>query len=137
MSGELSDVNVLAVLASTLGAFVLGAVYYGAFGDRLLALRGTGGPDAEATPPPWKLGVELARCAVVAAVVAGLAAVGGIGSIGAGALLGLALWAAFPVVLLAGSVIWEDVNPGLAALHAGDWLAKLVLVAVVVSVWQG
>jgi hypothetical protein len=39
-------------------------------------------------------------------------------------------------VLLTGSVIWEDVPRKLAAIHAGDWLVKLLAVAIVVSVWQ-
>jgi hypothetical protein len=136
MSGELSDISVLAVAAATLAAFIAGAAYYGVLADRLVALRGADPAAAEATPPPWKLAVELVRCALVAAVVAALAALAEVDSAGEGALLGLALWTAFPFVLLTGSVIWENVRPGLAALHAGDWLAKLLLVAVVVSVWQ-
>ena len=135
MSGELSDISVPAVLAATAGSFLLGVAYYGVLGDRLVALRGADPAEAEATPPPWKLGVEALRCLTVAAVVAGLVALGDIESFGEGALLGLALWAGFPVVLLAGSALWEDVNPRLAGLHAGDWLAKLLLVAVVVSLW--
>ena len=35
-----------------------------------------------------------------------------------------------------GSVIREDVPVGVAALHAGDWLLKLLLVAVIVTVWR-
>lgn len=47
--------------------------------------------------------------------------------------MALALWAAFPLVLLTGSVVWENVPPALAAIHAGDWLAKLMVIAVIVS----
>ncbi len=58
----------------------------------------------------------------------------------AGALrLALALWVAFPVVLLVGSVTQENVPWKLAAIHAGDWLAlapKLLIVAVIVNVWR-
>ncbi len=39
-------------------------------------------------------------------------------------------------MLLAGSVIWENVPWKLAALHAGDWLVKLLVIAVIVSVWH-
>lgn len=53
-----------------------------------------------------------------------------------GLLLGLALWIGFPLVLWTGAIIWESTSAKLAALHAGDWLAKLLVVAVIVGVWQ-
>jgi hypothetical protein len=31
--------------------------------------------------------------------------------------------------------MWEKVPPKLAAIHAGDWLLKLLVIAVIVSVW--
>jgi hypothetical protein len=51
-------------------------------------------------------------------------------------LLGLALWLAFPVILLLGSVVHERVPWQLAALHAGDWLVKLLVVSLVVGTWS-
>jgi hypothetical protein len=48
-------------------------------------------------------------------------------------LLALVLWVAFPLVLLTGSIIWERVPWQTAAIHAGDWLLKLLLVALVVG----
>jgi hypothetical protein len=33
-------------------------------------------------------------------------------------------------------VIWDDVPPRLAVIHAGDWLLKLVLIAAIVGSWQ-
>jgi hypothetical protein len=92
--------------------------------------------DAGDQPPPWKLGAELARCLLVAAVVAGLAAQAAIDDWAGGVLLGLALWIGLPLVLWTGAIIHEDTPWKLAAIHAGDWLAKLVLVAVIVSVLQ-
>ena len=50
--------------------------------------------------------------------------------------LGLALWIGFPVILLLGSVVHEKVPWRLAALHAGDWLVKLLLIAVIVGIWE-
>ncbi len=34
------------------------------------------------------------------------------------------------------ALMWERTPWRLAALHAGDWLVKLLVVAVIVSVWQ-
>ncbi len=50
--------------------------------------------------------------------------------------LGALLWIGFPVVLLVGSVIWENVPWKLAAIHAGDWLVKLLLVTIIVGLWR-
>jgi hypothetical protein len=64
------DVNLLAVLAATVAAFICGGAYY--------AVVGAQPASANEPMPPWKL----------------------------------------------------------AAVHGGDWLAKLLLVAVIVTVWQ-
>jgi Protein of unknown function (DUF1761) len=44
-------------------------------------------------------------------------------------LLGLALWIGFPFVLWTGAVVHEKTPWKLAAIHAGDWLPKLLAVA--------
>ena len=72
----------------------------------------------------------------MAAVVACLAAQGDIDDWTGGLLLGLALWIGFPFVLWVGAMIWENTPRTLAIIHAGDWLAKLLVVAVIVSIWQ-
>jgi hypothetical protein len=82
------------------------------------------------------LALELGKALVVAAVVAGLVSLQGITEIGGAVGLAIALWMAFPVVLLIGSVTQEGVPWRLAAIHAGDWLAKLLIIAVVTSVWR-
>ena len=69
-------------------------------------------------------------------VVAGLASQGGIDDWTGGLLLGLALWIGFPLVLWTGAMIWENTPSRLAAVHGGDWLVKLLVVGVIVSVWQ-
>jgi hypothetical protein len=128
------DVDVLGVLLATLAAFAIGFAYYTAFGERLAAVS-----DAAARaeqPPPWKLAVELLRCLLVAAVAAGLAAQGEIDEWTGGLCLGLALWVGFPLVLWIGAVVWENAPRALAVIHAGDWLAKLLAVGVIVSVLQ-
>ena len=51
-------------------------------------------------------------------------------------LLGLALWIGFPFVLWAGAMLHESTPWRLAAIHAGDWLVKLLLIAVIVTAWS-
>ncbi|MGH2969265.1 MAG: DUF1761 domain-containing protein [Solirubrobacteraceae bacterium] len=128
------DVNVLAVLVATIAAFVSGATYYAMFGRQLAEVSDAAAAGEQ--PPPWKLAVELVRCLIIAAVVAGLASRGAIEEWTGGLLLGLALWIGFPLVLWMGAMIHENTPWKLAVIHAGDWLAKLLVVGVIVSVWQ-
>ena len=76
------------------------------------------------------------RPSVLATVVAGLARRGEIEHWTGGLLLGVALWIAFPFVLWTGAMIWENTSPKLAAIHAGDWLVKLLVIGIIVSVWR-
>jgi hypothetical protein len=128
------DVAFLPVLVAGIAAFALGGTYYAVLGEQLAAVSAAAA--ASEQPPPWKLAVELLRCLLLAAVVAGLAVRGEVDEWRGGLLLGAALWIGFPLVLWIGGVIHENTPWKLAAIHAGDWLAKLLVVAVIVSVWQ-
>lgn len=120
---------VAGIAVAAFATFVLSSIYYvllspveqRALGDRALD-RGR--------PGPAKVVAELVRTAVVAAGFAWVADQAGLLSLSGSLLLALVLWVAFPVVLLTGSIIWERVPWQTAAIHAGDWLLKLVLIAV-------
>ncbi len=131
--------NYWAIGVAAVAAFVAAGGYYVAFGEVLETFS-----SAPAEMPPWLLGVEVAKHFVIAAVVAGLATGIGITAwprvssrCSRAVLLGLALWLAFPVILLLGSVVHEKVPWQLAALHAGDWLVKLLIVSLIVGIWRG
>jgi len=126
--------NYLAIIVAAIAVFVFAAGYY----IVLARQRATLSPAAAARsrPPAWLTGLELLNSLVVAAVVAGLVALAGIGDVGGALKLALALWVAFPVVLLVGSVTQENVPWKLGAIHSGDWLAKLVIISVIVTVWH-
>ena len=126
------DLDLLAVLAATVAAFVSGGTYYAVFGAQLAEVsNAAGGP-----MPPWKLAVELLRCLILSAVVAGLASQGEIDEWTGALVLGLALWIGFPFVLWSGAMIHESTPWKLAVIHGGDWLVKLLLIAVLVTVLQ-
>ncbi|MGH2787771.1 MAG: DUF1761 domain-containing protein [Actinomycetota bacterium] len=86
-------------------------------------------------PAVWKLLVEIVRSLVVASVLAGLAAELDIEDWTGAVALGFAVWIGFPVVLWTGAIMWEKVLWKLAAVHAGDWLVKVLIIAVVVGIW--
>lgn len=125
------EMNYFAIIVAAVAAFLAAGGYYAALGKQLEKFSG-----APADMPPWLLAVEVVKHLVVAVVVAGLAAGIGITAWPTAVLLGLALWVGFPVILLLGSVLHEKVQFQLAALHAGDWLVKLLLIAVIVGVWK-
>ena len=126
---------VLAVVVAAVTVFVVSSVWYVVFAKSRSALLGTPAA-AEEKPSPAKVLLELGRSALVAAVIAGLASELELTSVGPVLVLGLALFAGFPFVLLTGSVIWDGVKPQLAAIHAGDWLLKLLVISLVVGLFR-
>jgi hypothetical protein len=128
------DINVLAVLAAGIVAFFVGFAYYALLGDQLATVSEAAAVDDR--PPPRKVAVEILRCLLLPVVIVGLASRADIEGWGGGLLLGLALWIGFPFVLWVGAVIHENTPLKLAAIHAGDWLIKLVVVGLIATVWR-
>jgi hypothetical protein len=126
-------VNLLAILVSAVAAFVISGGYYGLLGHRLASLSAAYAGEGRSTGAT--VVVEVVRNLVLAASVAGLARGLGLDGPGPALLFALVLWVAFPVILLTGSVFHERVPPLLATIHAGDWLLKLAVIAVVVTLW--
>lgn len=128
------DVDILAVLAATIVAFALSSTYYVVLGDRLA--RVSEAAAAAEQPPLWQIAAEVLRTVTIVAVVAGLASQTDTDEWTGGLVLGLALWLGFPLMLWAGAMLHERTPWQLAAIHAGDWLIKLLAVTVIVSIWQ-
>jgi Protein of unknown function (DUF1761) len=129
------ELNWLAVVVAAVVAFVVSAVYYVALSGPLSRLSDAYAETGD-RPSPATIIVELLRNLVVATIVAGLVTLIGVADIGGAILAGLALWAGFPVVILVGSVVHERVPPALAAIHIGDWLLKLLIISVIVTLWR-
>jgi hypothetical protein len=129
------EVNWIAIVVSAVAVLIVSAIYYVALSGPLSRLSDAYANTGE-RPAAWTFAVELVRGLVVATVVAGLAVLIDVTDIGGAILLGLALWIGFPVVLLVGSVVHERVPAALAAIHTGDWLLKLLIIATIVTVWR-
>ena len=130
MSGQ----NYLAIGGATVAAFVFSSAWYIGFGKLRAQLSSAAA--AGARPPIWMMPAELVRTLVVASVLAGLASHLRISDVFGAVQLASALWIGFPFILLSGSVLYENVPWKLAAIHAGDWLGKLLIISVIVSVWR-
>jgi hypothetical protein len=126
--------NPVAVAVATVVAFLLSGGYYAVLSGRLARLSPAyaepGGTSAV------KVVLELVRTMVVAVVIAGLVGATGVDGLGPALLLAVLLWVGFPAVLLSGSVLHEAVPPQLAAIHAGDWLLKLLVITGIVGAWR-
>ena len=133
-------VTYLPVLVAAVVVFVLGWLWYSPllFYKPWMRLRGMDpvAAMAGAKMPAGKLLIELVRCLVLAYVIARFTALLGVGSWMGAVHLGLFLWIGFPVILLTGSIIWENVPWKVAAIHAGDWLVKMLVISIIVSVWH-
>ena len=128
------DLNYAAIVAASVAVFVVSSVYYVLLSGRLAELSPVYADTSR--PAAWKIAQEPVRALVTAIVVAGLTRLLGIVDLAGAVQLAIALWIGFPAMLLAGSVIHENVPPMLAAIHAGDWLLKLLIVGVLVSLWR-
>jgi hypothetical protein len=126
--------NVAAVLVATVLTVIFSAGWYISMRARAAAF----GADwaTRSRPPRWQLPLTFVRALVVAVVVGWLLQLTTITDVGSAIGLALALWLAFPVVLLVGSVAQEKVPLALASIHAIDWLAKLLIIAIVLTVWH-
>jgi hypothetical protein len=128
-------VNVRAVLVAAVVAFVASAVWYIAFSKQRAALS----PAAAAStghPQPTQMLLEFGRNLVLAFVLAYLVGHTNVTIAARAAVLGLLLWIGFPVILLSGSVMYEGIPWRLGAIHAGDWLIKLLLMTMILAVWR-
>jgi len=131
-------VNYWAIIVSALAAFALSFVWYSAFAEPMLRLH-PGRPDTPAAmmrPAAWKMLVEVGRNLILASVLARLARGLAVSTWTAAAGLAVLLWVGFPFVLWTGAILWENVPLELAAIHAGDWLLKLLAITVIVGVWR-
>jgi hypothetical protein len=128
-------INPTAIGAAALAAFVVCTVWYIVFAKHRRELS-EAAAGATRRPPPLKIAGELIRNILLAGALAYVLVHTGVTGAAGTMRLGLILWIGFPVVLLTGSAMWEDVPWKLAAIHAGDWLVKLLVMIVIVDLWR-
>jgi len=132
----LLGINYLATGAAALAAFVGSLVWYIAFGRELAKVSAAFAAALKQRRQPWKLLVVLAESLVLAWVLAYLIVHLGANGLLAGVGLGALLWVGLSAMQWASSIVWENVPLKLAAIHAGDWLLKLVVIGAILGVWR-
>ena len=132
------DINPIAVLAAAAAAFVTGALWNSAllFGNANMRLRGLDPAAASQAMPVRQMAAEFVRCIVMATVLAVLIAWVAPAALTGALCLAIVLWIGFPAAYLTGAVIWEGLDWRLYAIHVGDALVKMILMAMIIA-WLG
>jgi hypothetical protein len=129
-------VNYWAVVAAAVAAFVASSVWYTIFANTWMELRGIDpATAADMGTPVWAMLFVVVQSLVVAFMLAYFVVHLGIGDWKGAVRLGALVWI-LPASILLGSVVHEDVPLMLAAIHAGDWLVKLLLMSIILGVWR-
>lgn len=120
----------MVVILAAVSAFVASSLWYSPvlFGRQFLALSGFA---ASARPDGFKAAAELLRNLLLASVTGWLLARQQVHTLRAALGFAALLWLGFPVILLSGSVLWQQVPPQLALIHSGDWLMKILLMTLI------
>ena len=128
--------NYLAVLVAAVAAFVVSSAWYTIFGNAWMELRGIDpATAADTATSAWTMLFVVVQSLVVAFMLAYFIVHLGIVDWKGAVRLGALVWV-FPAMILLGSVVHENVPLMLAAIHAGDWLVKLLLMSVILGVWR-
>ena len=128
--------NYWAVMVAAVVAFVGSSVWYVVFGNELAKVSPVFAELQAQKPAAWRMIAVFAGSLVLSFVVAYLIGlkedVTWMGAVGIGCLLCLGLSA----VQWMSSMVWEKVPLTMAAIHAGDWLVKLVVISAIVGAWR-
>lgn len=127
-------INYLALALAVVAEFIASSQWYSPliFGKAFPELSGFA---PSAGPDPVRIVCELVRTFALAYVIARLFILTRIVNWKTPLSLGFLLWIGFPVVLLTGSMLWQNVPWQLAAIHSGDWLVKMLLIPLILGVW--
>jgi Protein of unknown function (DUF1761) len=121
--------NYLRIAAAALAASVTSVAWYTVFSGAMVELSGANPSTASNTATlAWAMLFVVTHGLVVAFVLAYIVSRLGIVDRRAASRLGALVWI-FPATILLVSVVHENVPLALAAIHAGDWLTKLLLMS--------
>ena len=137
MDNAPSKVSYVAMLAALIAAMVVSSLWYSPLllGQPWIELSKNPAGPTQTTMHAWKILIDLAREFIVIYVLARF--ISGLGICGwQGALqLGFWVWLGFPVQMLVGASLWDNKPWALDAIHAGDWLLKMLLISLILARW--
>lgn len=134
MDNKASKISYTAVIITGFVAFGLSLFYYSPFlfGHIWMAFR-----DVPVNPlPGWTFAFAPLREIITAFLLAHLILRLRITNWKSAVGLGLGLWFAFYFVQLTGAVLWDNKPWQLGMVHGGDWLMKMFVMSVLLSLWH-
>ena len=128
--------TILSVIVALVAAAFISGIWYSPmlFGRQWVALRSAAlhvAPDPYIAP--WKPLVEVIREIVVAYVLTRLVSLLQITRLTSALNLGFWVWMGFPVTMLVGASLWDNKPWALSLIHGGDWLTKMIVMSVVIT----
>jgi hypothetical protein len=126
--------NFTSILVTGITAFMLSILWYSPlmFGKIWESYRHLPNPSI----PQWTLLFAPLREIIASYVLAVLIVRLQIKDWNAAAKLMLLLWLAFQAVGMAGAILWDNMQWQLGAVHAGDWLMKMLFMGIVLTLWH-
>jgi hypothetical protein len=126
------EINYFALMVAVVAAFFASFVWYILFAKQM-AKQGSA---STGKPNPKLIAGEFVKNAVLAVALSYFVNQLGLYTLFSVVHLSLLLWIAFPVLILISSVMYEKMPLKLAAIHAGDWLLKLLLMIAILGFWR-
>jgi hypothetical protein len=128
-----TKLNYWTIIITGLIAFVLSIVYYSPllFGEIWEKYRHAPNPSI----PQWTIVFAPFRELIVSFVLAKLIVQINITNWKATTKLMLLLWLAFHAIGMIGAILWDNMQWQLGAVHAGDWLMKMIFMGIVLTIW--
>jgi len=126
-------INYWAVITTGLASFLLSIFWYSPVLFGGIWERYRHAPDPEI--PKWTMVFAPLRELIVAVVLAKLIVRLNLTNWKDTTKLILLLWLAFHAVGMAGAILWDNMQWQLGAVHAGDWLMKMLFIGIVLTIW--
>ncbi len=134
----MNDVNYFAIAAGTVFAVAFSALYYFILDKKVMAIRSAKSPnktDVRTTLTLNRFLVDFVRTFVLGLVIGYAVSLLELTQPIQALVISFWLWLGFPVVTFVGLALHEKFPPALAVVHAGDWLAKILIFALVSVYW--
>jgi hypothetical protein len=130
----MNGANYISLLLSSVIAFIVSMFYYRALAKQMKKLGA--GTATMKKPDAMKIIEEVLRNFILSAVLLYFIVHLAIPTVLSAGALALIFWLGFPFILFTGSIMYEKVPMKLAAIHAGDWLIKLVIICAILQKWH-
>lgn len=133
MKQEKLKLNYWAVVVTGVAAFFLSIIWYSPlfFGKFWEQYRNVPNPNI----PQWTMAFVPLRELIASFVLAKLIVRLNVTNWKETAKLMLLLWLAFHAVGMAGAILWDNMQWQLGAIHAGDWLMKMLFMGIILTQW--